>query len=248
MVGPGRGALSPQALAAALDYIRATPQIWEVILTGGDPLVLSPRRLKDVMTRLAAIAHVKVIRVHTRMPVAAPERVSAALVRALRDRQGDFRRAARQSSARTVQSRARRLRAPRRCRHPDAVADGAVARRQRRCRDACGADAGAGRVPDQTLLPASRRSGARHRAFAHHHRARPGSDTGAARPHLRAVPADLCARHSRRLRQIADRTKLSEPRTVPRSRTSMAAGTAIRRSRTVLRRRDLYAQSLLCEA
>ena len=84
MVGPGRGALAPKALAAALAYIRATPQIWEVILTGGDPLVLSPRRLKAVMTDLAAIDHVKVVRVHTRMPVAAPERISPALVRALR--------------------------------------------------------------------------------------------------------------------------------------------------------------------
>jgi lysine 2,3-aminomutase len=84
MVGPGRGALSPKALATALDYIRATPQIWEVILTGGDPLVLSARRLKAVMTELAAIAHVKVLRIHTRVPVAAPERVSPTLVRALR--------------------------------------------------------------------------------------------------------------------------------------------------------------------
>jgi lysine 2,3-aminomutase len=84
MVGPGRGGLSPKALAAALDYIRAAPQIWEVILTGGDPLVLSARRLKDVVTELAAIPHVKVLRIHTRVPVAAPERVSVALVRALR--------------------------------------------------------------------------------------------------------------------------------------------------------------------
>jgi lysine 2,3-aminomutase len=90
MVGPGRGGLSRPALAAALDYIRATPEIWEVILTGGDPLVLSPRRLKDVMTRLAAIGHVKVIRVHTRLPVAAPERVTAALVRALRGDKATF--------------------------------------------------------------------------------------------------------------------------------------------------------------
>ncbi len=90
MVGPGRGGLSRQALAAALDYIRATPQIWEVILTGGDPLVLSPRRLKDVVAQLAAIEHVKVIRVHTRIPVAAPERVTAALVRALRSAKATF--------------------------------------------------------------------------------------------------------------------------------------------------------------
>jgi lysine 2,3-aminomutase len=90
MVGPGRGGLSGQALAAALDYIRATPQIWEVILTGGDPLVLSPRRLKDVVSQLAAIEHVKVIRVHTRIPVAAPERVDAAMVRALRSPKATF--------------------------------------------------------------------------------------------------------------------------------------------------------------
>jgi len=84
MVGPGRGGLSPAALAAALDYIQGRPQIWEVILSGGDPLVLSARRLKDVVSRLAAIAHAKVIRVHTRVPVVAPERITAALVRALR--------------------------------------------------------------------------------------------------------------------------------------------------------------------
>jgi lysine 2,3-aminomutase len=89
-VGPGRGGLSPAALAAALDYIRATPQIWEVILTGGDPLVASPRRLKAVMAELAAIGHVKVIRVHTRMPVAAPEKISTALVRALRTDKAAF--------------------------------------------------------------------------------------------------------------------------------------------------------------
>jgi lysine 2,3-aminomutase len=82
-VGPGRGALSPRALAAALDYIRARRQIWEVILTGGDPLVLSPRRLNEVLTKLAAIAHVKVLRIHTRVPVAVPERVDVALVHTL---------------------------------------------------------------------------------------------------------------------------------------------------------------------
>jgi lysine 2,3-aminomutase len=84
MVGPGRGALSAKALATALAYIRTTPQIWEVILTGGDPLILSPRRLKAVLAELAAIEHVKILRVHTRMLVAAPERISPALVRALR--------------------------------------------------------------------------------------------------------------------------------------------------------------------
>ena len=43
-----------------------------MILTGGDPLVLSPRRLREVMRALAAIAHVKVVRVHTRVPIVEP--------------------------------------------------------------------------------------------------------------------------------------------------------------------------------
>ena len=90
MVGPGRGGLSRAALDAALDYIAATPQIWEVILTGGDPLVLSPRRLKAVITRLAAIDHVKVIRVHTRLPTVAPEKITPALVKALRTDKATF--------------------------------------------------------------------------------------------------------------------------------------------------------------
>ncbi len=84
-VGPaGRPSLSPRELAAALDYIRARPEIWEVILTGGDPLSLSARRLRAVVRALAAIDHVKIIRVHTRVPVAAPERVTREMVRALK--------------------------------------------------------------------------------------------------------------------------------------------------------------------
>jgi lysine 2,3-aminomutase len=85
MVGPrGRPALSRAALAAALAYIGAHPAIWEVILTGGDPLVLAARRLREVVRDLAAIDHVKIIRVHTRVPVATPERVTRDLARALK--------------------------------------------------------------------------------------------------------------------------------------------------------------------
>ena len=87
MVGPhGRPALSGKKLSAALGYIRAHPEIWEVILTGGDPLILSPRRLRAVMRELAAIDHVKIVRVHTRVPVAAPELVTRERVRALHAR------------------------------------------------------------------------------------------------------------------------------------------------------------------
>jgi lysine 2,3-aminomutase len=85
VVGPdGEGSLSAAELEAALDYIAAEPAIWEVILTGGDPFVLSPRRAAVLTTRLAAIDHVQVVRWHTRVPLVDPDRVSPALVQALR--------------------------------------------------------------------------------------------------------------------------------------------------------------------
>lgn len=85
MVGPGKAtALSDAAYRDALDYIRSHPEIWEVILTGGDPLMLSPRRLAEIMADLADIDHVKIIRIHTRVPVAAPARIDHDMVRALR--------------------------------------------------------------------------------------------------------------------------------------------------------------------
>ncbi|QOZ09810.1 lysine-2,3-aminomutase-like protein [Bradyrhizobium sp. CCBAU 51765] len=85
MVGPGKeNALSDSAYSAAIDYIRAHDEIWEVILTGGDPLMLSPRRMNEIMAELAAIDHVKIIRLHTRVPVAEPARVSEEMVAALK--------------------------------------------------------------------------------------------------------------------------------------------------------------------
>jgi len=80
----GEGALTPAELTAALDYIAATPAIWEVILTGGDPLVLSPRRIGELIEALDKIPHVKVIRVHSRVPAAIPERIDAELIAALK--------------------------------------------------------------------------------------------------------------------------------------------------------------------
>ncbi len=84
-VGPGKAnALSAAALERALRYIRAHRQIWEVILTGGDPLVLSARRLRAVMKALSEIEHVKVVRIHSRVPIADPARITPDLVRALK--------------------------------------------------------------------------------------------------------------------------------------------------------------------
>ena len=82
-VGQGEGVLAPDALDRAFAYVEAHPEIWEVIVTGGDPFLLSPRRVGEIVRRLDAIAHVAVIRFHTRVPVADPERVGAELVEAL---------------------------------------------------------------------------------------------------------------------------------------------------------------------
>lgn len=83
MVGPGGEALTTTELVAALDYIRAHSEIWEVILSGGDPLVLSPRRLGEIVGALGDIAHVQVIRIHTRVPVVDPARIDPRLLAAL---------------------------------------------------------------------------------------------------------------------------------------------------------------------
>jgi lysine 2,3-aminomutase len=82
-VGQGE-AMSKADLAAALDYITAHPEVWEVIVSGGDPLVAAPRRLKALTAALARIDHVKVVRFHTRVPVVAPDRVTPELVAALK--------------------------------------------------------------------------------------------------------------------------------------------------------------------
>ena len=78
------GTLPPEDLERALDYIARTPAIHEVILTGGDPMVLSARRMAALMQRLDAIPHVDLVRLHTRIPAVAPQRVDAAMIAALR--------------------------------------------------------------------------------------------------------------------------------------------------------------------
>jgi len=85
MVGPsGEGTMSGEDSSRAVAYIASHPEIWEVIVTGGDPLILSPRRLGALMTALGEIEHVKVIRFHSRVPVTDPARVTDALLEALR--------------------------------------------------------------------------------------------------------------------------------------------------------------------
>jgi EF-P beta-lysylation protein EpmB len=75
--------LGRQAEAEALDYLAADPSMGEVILSGGDPLVLSDMRLSALVAKLAAIPHLQTLRVHTRLPVVLPSRVTVGLVEAL---------------------------------------------------------------------------------------------------------------------------------------------------------------------
>ena len=84
-IGPKRAnGLAPGELRAAIDYIGSHPEVWEVVLTGGDPFILSPRRAGEITERLAAISHVKVVRWHTRVPFTDPARVSPAFVQSIR--------------------------------------------------------------------------------------------------------------------------------------------------------------------
>jgi len=83
-IGPGSPALSSKDRANAYAYIHHHPEIWEVILTGGDPLILNPNVLREVISALAEIPHVQVIRIHTRVPLSDPKRINDALLDALK--------------------------------------------------------------------------------------------------------------------------------------------------------------------
>lgn len=76
MVGPGGDVLSRQERTEALSYIRSDSRIEEVIFTGGDPFVVSPRQIGALLDELDTIDHVGIIRFHTRIPVADPDRIT----------------------------------------------------------------------------------------------------------------------------------------------------------------------------
>ncbi len=201
--------LSPVEVAAALAYVRAHPAVWEVIVSGGDPLVVAPRRLKPLVAALAEIDHVGVVRFHTRVPVVAPERVTSDLIAALKA----------SGKATWVAVHAN---------HPRELTEAARASLRRL--------AGAGiALASQTVLLKGVNDdadtlAALMRAFVeagvkpyylHHGDLAPGTarfrttlgegqalDEGPARPSVGPLPADLRARHSGRPRQGAGRAGL----------------------------------------
>ncbi len=76
----GEAHAARQQWQPALDYIASDPSLTEVILSGGDPLSVPDHRLAPLAQRLAAIPHVKRLRIHSRLPVVLPERVDDALL------------------------------------------------------------------------------------------------------------------------------------------------------------------------
>ncbi len=84
VVGHGRLFFNRRRLEQALEYIRSTPAIRDVLLSGGDPLTLSDSRLDWLLTRLRQIKHVEIIRIGTKIPAVLPQRVTPQLVRMLK--------------------------------------------------------------------------------------------------------------------------------------------------------------------
>ena len=82
-VGDADATLSQDQIDAALDYVARAPQVREVILTGGDPLMLTADRIDRLGRAIGRIPHVEIVRWHSRVPVAAPERITPAMAEAL---------------------------------------------------------------------------------------------------------------------------------------------------------------------
>jgi lysine 2,3-aminomutase len=84
IVGDAHAQFNAAAYERQLAYIAATPQVRDVLLSGGDPLIMSPRILEDLLKRLREIPHVEVIRIGTRAPIFLPQRITDDLVSLLR--------------------------------------------------------------------------------------------------------------------------------------------------------------------
>ncbi len=84
MVGHGRLGVLPQRVELGLEYIRRTPAVRDVLLSGGDPLLLSDERLGWILERLRQIPHVELIRIGTKVPAVLPQRITPQLCRTLK--------------------------------------------------------------------------------------------------------------------------------------------------------------------
>jgi lysine 2,3-aminomutase len=83
-VGGDSMAITKESIAAGIAYIRSHPEVRDVILSGGDPLLLGDERLEEILRELRSIPTVEIIRIGTRVPVVLPQRITPNLVRMLR--------------------------------------------------------------------------------------------------------------------------------------------------------------------
>jgi hypothetical protein len=183
MVGPGSKGLTGEQLDGAIDYVTGHPEIWEVIFTGGDPLIVSPRRLKEVIARLNAIPHLGIMRLHSRVPVVDPARITPELVAALKGDKPVWLLLHANHAAEFA---------------PEAREPGG----------AHGVISHHGGEPGEAALPASRRSRSWHVAFPRQPGRGAEADCLVARPGLRFGAADLHARSAWRPWKGAGRAAL----------------------------------------
>src|SRR3990170_2748757 len=80
----GKAPIPREVVRQGIEYIRAHQEIWDVILSGGDPLILKDRELEEILKSLRAIPHLDIIRIGTRVPGALPQRITQKLCRMLR--------------------------------------------------------------------------------------------------------------------------------------------------------------------
>ena len=84
MVGHGKFYPSKARLEKAIDYIRSTPSVRDVLLSGGDPLTLSDTKLDWILSRIREIPHVEIVRIGTKVPAVLPQRITPELIQVLR--------------------------------------------------------------------------------------------------------------------------------------------------------------------
>jgi lysine 2,3-aminomutase len=82
-VGTAALSFSPQQVAEGIDYIAESSEVRDVILTGGDPLLLADERIEEILARLYSIPHLDLVRIGTRVPATLPERITPELCRLL---------------------------------------------------------------------------------------------------------------------------------------------------------------------
>ena len=84
-VGSNKG-LTAQELNEAYNYLNEHKKLWEVIITGGDPLIMKPTFIGKIISRLNEIDHIEIIRIHTRVPLVEPLRINQKMIAALKQK------------------------------------------------------------------------------------------------------------------------------------------------------------------